>query len=165
MTRGGKTQTQSTRSEQFNPVDQDNPHQDLISKPLLTGINPEETRINLDDARVTIEMNQLKCIDVPVTADHVTYLTNIELAEAIRLYQEQRAENLKGPRLIPDSEDFENSRQSRGSVFDRIGDKVRKKKQRESDATRRKILAKKKEHIRREEEEKLEQKIQRRIQL
>ena len=81
-----------------------------------------------------------------MTADHVTYLTNIELAEAIRLYQEQRAENLKGPRLIPDSEDFENSRQSRGSVFDRIGDKVRKKKQRESDATRRKILAKKKKN-------------------
>ena len=132
MTRGGKTQTQLTRSQQFNLGDQDNPHQDLISEPLLTGINPVETRINPSDGRVTIEMNQFKYIDVPVTADHAANLTNIELAEVIQLYQEQRAENLKGPGLIADSEDSENSRRPRGSVFDRIGGKVKKKKQRES---------------------------------
>ena len=149
-----------------NPqTDQDNPNQDHASGPLFTHVNPDENQaINPNDARVTIEANQYKYTDVPVTTLHLSQLTNVELAEAIRQYHDRRESNRR-LEDIGESEDSGNSRQSRGSVFDRIGDKAKKKKQKESEETRLKILAERKEQIRKEEEEKLEQKIAFRIQL
>ncbi|XP_063949247.1 uncharacterized protein LOC135152650 [Daucus carota subsp. sativus] len=149
-----------------NPqTDQDNPNQDHASGPLFTHVNPEENQtINPNDARVTIEANQYKYTDVPVTTLHLSQLTNVELAEAIRQYHDRRESNRR-LEDIGESEDSGNSRQSRGSVFDRIGDKAKKKKQKDNEETRLRILAERKEQIRKEEEEKLEQKIAIRMQL
>ena len=71
-----------------NPqTDQDNPNQDHASGPLFTHVNPEENQtINPNDARVTIEMNQYKYTDVPITTLHLSQLTKEDLAEAIRQY-------------------------------------------------------------------------------
>ncbi|XP_063938044.1 uncharacterized protein LOC135147920 [Daucus carota subsp. sativus] len=149
-----------------NPqTDQDNPNQDHTSGPLFTHVNPDENQtVNPNDARVTIEMNQIKYTDVPVTTLHMSQLTSVELAEAIRQYLDRRESNRRLEH-IDESEDSGNSRQSRGSVFDRLGEKAKKKKQKESEETRQRILAERKEQIRKEEEEKLEQKIALRVQL
>ena len=81
------------------------------------------------------------------------------------MYQEYQGGIRREVEIIGESEDSRNSHQSRGSVFDRLGDKARKKKQKESDATKQRILAERREQIRKEEEEKLEQKIALRVQL
>nr|XP_017221119.1 PREDICTED: uncharacterized protein LOC108197890 [Daucus carota subsp. sativus] len=99
-----------------NPqTDQDNPNQDHASGPLFTHVNPDENQaINPNDARVTIEANQYKYTDVPVTTLHLSQLTNVELAEAIRQYHDRRESNRR-LEDIGESEDSGNSRQSRGS--------------------------------------------------
>ena len=105
------------------------------------------------DARVMIEMNQ------------TLHLNSIEFADAIQLYQEHQAGIHREVEIIDESEDSGNSHQSRGSVFDRLGEKAKKKKQKESDTTKQRILAEKREQIRKEKEEKLEKRIAQPVQL
>ena len=81
------------------------------------------------------------------------------------MYQEYQGGIRREVEIIGESEDSRNSHQSRGSVFDQLGEKAKKKKQKESDATKQRILVERRERIRKEEEEKLEQKIALRVQL
>ncbi|XP_063948108.1 uncharacterized protein LOC135152201 [Daucus carota subsp. sativus] len=110
-------------------------------------------------------MNQYKYIDVPVAPNQTIHLTSKEFVDAMQLYQEHQGGIRREIEIINESEDSGNSHQSRGSVFDRVGERTKKKKQKESDATKQRILAEKRVQIRKEEEEKLEQKIALRLQL
>ena len=161
-----ETMAKKTRSNLVPPLDPDNPHANLVTDPLITGVVAEDNQtVNPDDARVTIEMNQHKYFDISIAPNQTLHLTSKELADAIQMYQEYQGGIRREVEIIGESEDSRNSHQSRGSVFDRLGDKARKKKQKESDATKQRILAERREQIRKEEEEKLEQKIALRVQL
>ena len=81
---------------------------DLASDPLITRVIAEENQtIDSNDARVTIEMNQYKYTDVPVTTLQMAQLTSRELVEAIRQYHERRKGNhrLEQKEIIDESED------------------------------------------------------------
>ena len=82
-----------TRSHLDPPLNLDNPRADQASEQLITRVGEENQTVEPNDARVTIEMNQYKYTDVPVTTLHMSQLTSVELAEAIRQYHDRRESN------------------------------------------------------------------------
>ncbi|KAL8118399.1 hypothetical protein AgCh_016068 [Apium graveolens] len=112
------------------------------------------------DAKNVIELNQYKYTNVPVVEEHMANLTSHELAEAIRLYRDEKARAQIEFEQDDEQEESGDSQQSRRSVFDRIGAKAKKNQKepskKETEATRKKKLEEIREKIRKEEEEKLE---------
>ncbi|KAL8157795.1 hypothetical protein AgCh_002487 [Apium graveolens] len=87
-----------------------------------------ERTVNTRDVRTLIELNQYKYINVPVAEEQMANLTSNELAEAIRLYRQEKTWLQEEAKLEEEPEESGDSQQSKRSVFDRIGAKGKKNK-------------------------------------